>query len=167
MVEDKQSANRHGGNPDPDNYSRCNSRTRSRLCDCSRVAVFSQDLGWNQSDGQQNAQGYQDQIIQVSQDRNEIGNEINWRKRITSNQETHCLGVPRHARVSACEIKRMHILLDAARPILQPFNHCSTIMILVTLGGSRAVCNSRWSRAKRSATLSTGLVASELHDGLI
>jgi len=61
----------------------------------------------------------------------------------------------------------MHILLDAARPILQPFNHCSTIMILVTLGGSRAVCNSRWSRAKRSATLSTGLVASELHDGLI
>ena len=65
------------------------------------------------------------------QDRNEIGNEINWRKRITSNQETHCLGVPRHARVSAREIERMHILFDSCAP--NCFNHSTIVHAIVIL----------------------------------
>ena len=158
MVKNKQSANRHRGNPDTDNCSRC---TRDLGLTCAATAerrcsaMIADGINWM---ARRVPKGTRIRSSKYPRTGMKIGNEINWRKRITSNQETHCLGVPRHAR-SPCEIKRMHILLDAARPILQPFNHCSHYHDLVTLGGSRAVCNSKWSRAKRSATLSAGLMA--------
>src|SRR5262249_53665946 len=46
-------------------------------------------------------------------------------ERITSDEETHRLRVPRHARVPARKAERMHILFDDARPILQLFDHYS------------------------------------------
>src|SRR4029079_1423881 len=89
----------------------------------SSGAVLGEDGGRNEPHGQQYAQRQDDQFIEIAEYRNEIGNEIDGRQRVGRDGERHRLRVPRHARVARREVERVHIALDAARPVPEALHH--------------------------------------------
>src|SRR5262249_16928501 len=58
--------------------------------------MFRHDLRRNQLDDGQNAQRDNDDMVQVAEDRHEVGNQINRRKRVACHAKGERLGVPWH-----------------------------------------------------------------------
>src|SRR5262249_31745854 len=74
------------------------------------------DLGGNGRHHEQNAQREDDQVVEISQDWNEIRNEVDRRKRIGRDRDRKDFCVPRHAAIVRGEVNRMTIPLDPAGP---------------------------------------------------
>src|SRR5690242_6336811 len=87
-------------NPHGDNNCHANVTQASikavRCCDCSS---FCQHLGWNQSNGEPESAGCDDEIIKITKYRNKIGNEVNRAEGMCHHKKDQSLCIPRGTRV--------------------------------------------------------------------
>src|SRR5262249_38485197 len=86
------------------------------------------DLGRNQPDDEHNAQWHNDHIVQIAENRHEVGNQVNRRERIASNADSKRLGVPRYTRIPRRQIDRVHISFDRTCPLSRFPNHRATLV---------------------------------------
>ena len=68
-------------------------------------AMFGHHVRRNQADDEPDAGGHQDQIVEISQHRNEIGNEIDRGQGIAGDDQRQRFRVPGNARVAARKMK--------------------------------------------------------------
>ena len=85
--------------------------------------MLGKDLGRDQPHRKQDPELHDDQVVEITDDGNEIGNEVDWGERVDGDGECHRLGILRYARIACREIERVYVALDAARPIAQPLQH--------------------------------------------
>src|ERR1051326_1270133 len=88
-----------------------------------RLPVFRHDLERNQLDRDQNPDRYNDNVVQIAENRDEIRDQVNGRKRITGNAHGQRVGIPRHARITSGEIDRVHVSFDTASPLSRSLDH--------------------------------------------
>lgn len=123
MTVDEPSAQRDGPSPNAGNYDGGNAADWPLLGRRRQVAMFSHDRRRNQPDDKQDSQRDQDYVVQIAQHRDEIWNEIDWRKGIASDDDRYRFRIPRYAGIAAREVKCMHVALDSARPAFQTVSH--------------------------------------------
>ena len=77
----------------------------------------------NQGNDQRNGDRQQNVIVKIAEDRDEVRNEVNRRKRIGSDAHRDDFRIPRHAAISRSEIKRVSIAPDRASPVFPAIDH--------------------------------------------
>src|SRR5262245_66139993 len=113
--------------------------------------MFRYDLRRNQSDHDENAQGHNDDVVHIAQDRHEVGNQINGRERIAGNTKSQRLGVPRHARIARRPIDRVHVPFGKTCPLSRALNHCAAVSHAAsasTTYQAKAFCHARRTKAR-------------------
>src|SRR5450759_389300 len=79
-------------------------------------AILNHDLFGNQPHHKPDAEGHDDQIVEIADDWNEVRNEVDRRKRISGNGDGKKFGIPRHTRIARSEIDRVTVPVEPARP---------------------------------------------------
>ena len=69
------------------------------------------DLGWNKTQYEHEPQGNNDEVIEVAQDRNEVRDEIDGAKGISSNEQREQTDEPRSTRVTCRKVDDERLLL--------------------------------------------------------
>jgi hypothetical protein len=95
---------------------------------CRTRAPLRQHRRINQAHGTSHRQRQQDEFIKRANNRDGIGNKVNWRQRIGSDDARQRLSVPRNARIARGQVKRDRITPERLRPALQcvqPARHCA------------------------------------------
>src|SRR5262245_1306961 len=77
------------------------------------------DLWWNKPNDEQDAEGNQDDVIEVAQERNEVRDEIDGRQRVSGNGDGQGFRIPGDARIATRKIEGMNIAPERPRPCLQ------------------------------------------------
>jgi hypothetical protein len=67
------------------------------------------------------AQGNEHQVIEIAQDGDEVGNQINWTEGVAHNADGEQLRIPRHPRIAACEVERIDLALEVTGALLPRF----------------------------------------------
>lgn len=68
---------------------------------------------------QQNAERHDDQVVEITEDRHEIRDQVDGGKSVGSYEGRDCLGMPRHSRVARREIERVQVTPRESGPMLQ------------------------------------------------
>src|ERR1700730_2592657 len=89
---------------------------------CYRT-MLNHDLVGNERHHQPDAERHDDQIVEIADDRNEIWNEVDRRKRISGNGDREKFDIPWHTRVAGGEIDRVGVSAEPARPDFQTREH--------------------------------------------
>jgi hypothetical protein len=77
----------------------------------------------HQPDSQQDRQRQQDHVVQVTEDRNEVRDQVDGRERVGGNGQRDRLGIPGGARVMGGEPEGVNIPPDRPRPVVDPSQH--------------------------------------------
>ncbi len=85
-----------------------------------RGAMLGHEIGRDQADRHHDPDRHEDQVVEIACDRDEVGNEVEGRKRIRGDRGGQGLRVPRHAWITARQIKGVNITPHVARPTPQP-----------------------------------------------
>src|SRR5450631_4444242 len=86
-------------------------------------AILGHDLFGNQPHHKPDPQGHDDQIVEIADDRNEVRNEVDRRKRISGNGNSEKFGIPWHTRIARSEIDRVTVAVEPARPSFDTREH--------------------------------------------
>src|SRR5689334_19072590 len=119
MAVGQPSRERGGADPDCGDGAGGDGADGSALRPRRRAAMLGQDGRRDQPDGQENAEGHKDDVVEVAENGNEIRNEIDGRERISGDQGGHCLGVPGYAWIASGKIERVHLAPKRPRPALE------------------------------------------------
>jgi hypothetical protein len=71
-----------------------------------------------QAQNQRKTHWHEDRVIEIADDWDEIGNEVERTVRIADDAERWRLRVPWHTRIARSQVARMGVSLEAARPAL-------------------------------------------------
>ena len=78
------------------------------------LARLDHDLWRDEFEGEPDAQWQEDQIVEIAQDRDEIGDQVNGAEGIGDDQDCKGFGNPRRARVEHGEVERGYVALEVA-----------------------------------------------------
>lgn len=78
-----------------------------------------------------NPQWHQDKVIEITKDRDEIRNEVNWAKGICDHYSSQGLGIPRHPRITTSKIEGIGFPLQSPNALFPDFDllHWETLAI--------------------------------------
>ena len=79
---------------------------------CRSCAVIGHDLRWDQPNDDKNAEWDDDEVVEITQNRDEIRNEVDRGQRIARDRHGQKLGVPRNTGIVAREVERVDIARD-------------------------------------------------------
>jgi len=82
--------------------------------------VLRHDLWRYQPQHRQDAERHDHQVIEISQHRNEVRDQVDGREGISGDTERKRLRIPRRARIASRKIDRKHLLRQRARPATPP-----------------------------------------------
>ncbi len=82
--------------PDQDHENCTNATSGTPVGESARSfgAMLGKDRGRNQPNGECQAEGNQEEIVDVAEDGNEIGNEVDRAERVGNGESGECLGMP-------------------------------------------------------------------------
>src|SRR5215218_7793711 len=83
-------------------------------------ATLGEDVGWDHFYGQRDAERDDDEVVQVSEDGDHVGDEVYGAEGVPDDGGGADPRVPGHPRVPVGEIERVHLDLEPARPRLEP-----------------------------------------------
>src|SRR5216683_2982742 len=86
-------------------------------------AILNHDLFGNQPHHKPDAEGHDDQIVEITDDRNEVRNEVDRRERISGSGNSEKFGIPRHTRIARSEIDCVTVAVEPARPSFHTREH--------------------------------------------
>ena len=79
------------------------------------LARLRHDRRWNQLDRQENPRRDDDEVVQVAENRHEIGNEVDRAEGVAGDRRRQCLRIPGSPWITTGEIERICIAFDRAR----------------------------------------------------
>lgn len=130
----------------------CGGSARWTPCSESRGrSVLGHDLRRDHFHHGQNTERHDYRVAEISQDGDEIRDQVYRRQGISGNAKRQRPRTPRCARVAGGKVDGMHVTLDRARPVFQPVEH--RVIVLANrlpeqfeqrhLASGRLVCISR------------------------
>ncbi len=114
--------------PDGDDHRRGHAARGPALGRDRGRAVFRHDLRWDQLYGEHDPEREDNQLVQVAQDGDEVGDRVDRAQGIGGDSGRNRLSVPGGAWITRGEVERHHVALDAPRPGLKggdPRHPCS------------------------------------------
>jgi len=98
-----------------------------RLVGCLRrlSPVLGEDLGGDHLHGEENPERQQDELIEVAEHGDKVRDQVDRTEGIGDEECRERLGVPRHARVAARQVKRRHVAAELQRPPPPAYEHAS------------------------------------------
>lgn len=112
--------NQESRTPDPkcDDGEGCHPADRPLDSDIGLSSKLDHEVRWHHPDSKQDGERQQDHFVEISENRNEIGDEVDGRKRVGGNDRTEHLSIPGNAGITCCDPERNDIPFDAPRPAL-------------------------------------------------
>src|SRR5262249_11840690 len=111
----------------------------------------------NQPHRQQDPGRNDHEIVQVAENRDEIGNQINRAERVRRDANRNHLRIPRNARIAGGDPDRNRIAFDVPRPLPRALQHApSTLTRLTTWPGWESNPDGAFAPANFKSAASTG-----------
>ena len=88
-------------------------------------AEFAHQINWHQPDDDPDAERNDDEVVQITDDGNEIWNEVDRAQSIGGDQACRHLGVPRRSGIARGEKQGERVTFDSLRPVFETGKHRS------------------------------------------
>ncbi|EKM95739.1 hypothetical protein C211_11772 [Stutzerimonas degradans] len=99
------------------------------------LAAFFQQRGGHQAQRQPDSQRQEQQVVQIAQYRDEVGNQVDGTERISHHAQGDQLGQPGRTRIPACEPEHHHLALEQPGPAAEIVEHHERSVSVTNRGG--------------------------------